>query len=576
MGRYSRYWEMLRAHRGLLVGAVLLGVAAGAASGFGLPFFLQKVFREVFDAGAGRPFREVVLVASLLPLAFLLRGITVYFNQYLLNAVSLHVLGEIRQRLFDKLQRLSLLYFDRQRTGDLLARIVADTSQMQNALVAVTKEILLQPFVVLGGLGYLIYLGFTNRDAALLLLLLLLVPLMTLPVAYIGRHLRHRGRQVRRSLGELSDVLAENLQAIGEVRAFNLEKRESARFRDELGRFYAASMKAVKYNLVTQPMMELVAAVAIAVIFVAAYRRQIPFEMFTAIGAALFFTIDGCKRLTRVANEMSKSVGAFERIEAILDEPETVRSPARPVHPGRVRGEVRFENVEFAYKEGVPALRGIDLTVEPGTVCALVGPSGAGKSTFIKLLPRFYDVASGRITIDGIDVRDMELASLREQIALVPQAPVLFNTTVLENLRAGRQSATREEAVAAAKSASAHEFIERLPGGYEASAGENARMLSGGQRQRLALGRAFLRDAPILILDEATSALDAESEQRIQEALGKLCRGRTVFIVAHRFSTIKIANRILLFEQGKITADGDFESMMQQPVFRRLYEKQVG
>jgi ATP-binding cassette, subfamily B, bacterial MsbA len=576
MGRHARYLRMLRSQRGMLLGAVALGALAGAASGFGLPFFLQKVFREIFEAGAGRSFGEVVLVASFLPLVFLLRGITLYFNQYLLNAVSLGLLGEIRQQLFDKLQRLPLLYFDRKRSGDLLARILADTSQIQDALVAATREILLQPFVVLGGVGYLVYLGLTNRDAALLLVLLLLVPLMTLPVLYIGRHLRHRGRQTQRSLGELTGALSENLLAAAEVRAFNLEEAERSRFRGELARFHRASMKAVKYNQATQPLMEFVAAAAIAAMFVAAYSRQIPFETFAAIGAALFFTIDGCKRLVRVANEMSKSAGAFERIESILDEPETVPVPDHPVAVGRFHGEVRFDKVAFAYGDGVPALHGIDLTVRPGTVCALVGPSGAGKSTFTKLVPRFYDVSAGALTIDGTDVRRMDPAALRGQIALVPQSPVLFNTTILENIRIGRPEATREEIVAAARAAYADEFITELPGGYEAMVGENARRLSGGQRQRLALARTFLRDAPILILDEATSALDAESEQKIQEALAKLCRGRTVFIVAHRFSTIRIADRILLFDQGGIAADGDFETMMREPVFRRLYEKQTG
>jgi subfamily B ATP-binding cassette protein MsbA len=575
MGRYARYFHLLRSQRGLLLGAIALGALAGAASGFGLPFFLQKVFREVFEAGAGRSFREVVLVASFLPLVFVLRGITVYFNQYLLNAVSLHLLGDIRQQLFDKLQRLPLLYFDRKRSGDLLARILADTSQIQDALVAVTREIFLQPFVVLGGLGYLVYLGWTNHDAALLLVLLLLVPLMTLPVVYIGRHLRHRGRQTQRSLGALSDTLSENLLAAAEVRAFNLEEAERSRFREELSRFYLASMKAVKYNQATQPLMEFVAAAAIAVMFVAAYSRQIPFETFAAIGAALFFTIDGCKRLVRVANEMSKATGAFERIEVILDEPETVRPPDRPVPTGRFRGEVRFDQVGFAYGDGLPALHAIDLTVAPGTVCALVGPSGAGKSTFTKLIPRFYDVTSGCITIDGIDVRQMDPAALRSQIALVPQAPVLFNTSILENIRIGRPGATRGEVVEAARAAYADEFITELSGGYDANVGENARRLSGGQRQRLALARAFLRDAPILMLDEATSALDAESEEKIQHALAKLCQGRTVFIVAHRFSTIKIADRILVFDQGRIAGDGDFDAMMSEPIFRRIYEKQA-
>ncbi|MCD8482772.1 MAG: ABC transporter ATP-binding protein/permease [Verrucomicrobia bacterium] len=274
-------------------------------------------------------------------------------------------------------------------------------------------------------------------------------------------------------------------------------------------------------------------------------------------------------------NDVQRSEGAFARLEAVLNEPIAVEDPPQPRQPKAVLGKVTFSAVEFAYAGDSPALSGIDVSIEPGTVCALVGPSGAGKSTFAKLIPRFYDVTGGNLLVDGVDVREWPQEALRSHIGIVPQMPFLFNDSIRNNLRLARPDASDEAIELAAKAAYAHDFIHALPQGYDTQVGENAVRLSGGQRQRLALARAFLHPAKILILDEATSALDSESEQMIQRALEQLVNGRTVFIIAHRFSTIQQAQRILLFDQGKIVADGSQSQLANHPLFRKLYENQI-
>lgn len=575
------YWPDLRAHQRILWAGLLAGLLAGVASGAAVPYFMEIVYGRLFNARAeGHSALYVILVASLLPAVFLLRGVASYANQYLMTRCGLEVLRALRQRIFDKIQRLPMAWFERQRSGDLIARLVGDTQQIQNAIMTVAREGVVAPFVILSGIAYLISLSIRESEAAFLLLLLLLAPLIILPVRLIGRHLKHRGRQVQGALGETTHALQENLRGVMEVRAFNLEERQSQRFAAALDSHFHAFMKMTKYDKLTQPIMELEAVIVVAIAFVYAYYQNLEFGVFLALGLALYFTTDSVKRLLRVLNEVQKSQGAAERLDSIQSEPED-RDPAGAPDepgaqdwPGRVEGQVVFEQVTFGYA-AEPVFRGLDRRIEAGTFCALVGPSGSGKSTFVKLLARFYEPSEGVIRIDGVPVNQVSVQQLRDQIAIVPQAPVLFDATVAENIALARPDASPDEIRAAAKAAYADEFIRELPQQYDAPVGENAIRLSGGQRQRIALARAFLKNAPILILDEATSALDAESESRIQEALLANARGRTVFVIAHRFSTIQNADRILLFEHGAITGDGSLDELMSHPTFKRLYEQQM-
>jgi subfamily B ATP-binding cassette protein MsbA len=574
---YQRYFAIARKNRRLLAIGVVAGIIAGLASGFGVPFFVEHVFREIFeDAGRDYSLRHLILVSSLLPGVFLIRGIASYINQYFLQWTVQNMLLDIRHQLFEKLQTLPLAYFEKRQSGDLMAKLVGDTLQVQQSILLVARDAFVQPFTFLAGMGYLVYLSVSQRQIGFLLLMILLAPLMVLPIRYIGRHLQHRSRELQHTLGELTDIMAENLRGVVEVRSFNLQHREKSRFMGKLRAYNRFAMKMAKYYHLTQPFMELLAVSMVSLAFIYSYRQGIGFSAFAAMGAALFFSIDSVKRLVKMLNGLQKTSGSFERIETVLTEEETVRDVAEPVNLTAPAGNLRFEDLRFSYsgEAGQPDLEVDDLEIPLGTVCALVGPSGAGKSTFAKLIPRFYDPDQGRIYFDGVDIRQLRKQNLRDWIAFVPQAPVLFNGTIRENIHLARPGARPEEVIEAARQAHAEEFIQSLPHGYDSLVGENAVRLSGGQRQRLALARAFLKNAPILILDEATSALDAESEEHIQEALKSLARNRTIFIIAHRFATIRMAGLILLFDKGRIRCRGDFETILQDDLFRRLHEIQ--
>lgn len=574
------YWPDLKAHRRIFILGIIAGLITAVASGFGAPYFMKEVFGRLFETQeTGHPVWYIVLTAAMLPGIFLIRGIASYWSQYWMTQCGLEVLRSLRQKVFNQIQVLPVAYFERHRSGDLISRLIADVQQVQATVMTVARDGLLQPATALAGLCYLIYLSFVERDVVFLLLLVAMTPLIVIPARLISRHLKHRGRQVQTALGETTHAIQENLRGVTEIRAFNLEESQRTRFAATLQLHFVAFMKMTKYDKLTQPIMELLAVVVVSAAFVYSYYAGLTFGVFLPLGVALYFTGDAIKKTLRVANEAQKTQGAAERLEAILHE-----KPAHDVAevstdhfahewPPRVRGLVEFDKVSFSYAKE-PVFTDLSRTIQPGTFCALVGPSGSGKSTFIKLLERFYEPQSGCIKIDHTPIAQISAKKLREQIALVPQAPVLFDATVAENIALGRSGASREEIVAAARAAYAHEFITAIPGGYDAMVGENAIRLSGGQRQRLALARAFLRDAPILILDEATSALDSESEKRIQEALVENARGRTVFVIAHRFSTIQSADRILLFEDGVITADGTLEEAMRHPTFQRLYQNQ--
>lgn len=573
----NRYLQIARQQRRLLAIGIGAGLVAGIASGFGVPFFVQKVFRQIFEASE-TPYSlaYLVFIASLLPGVFVIRGIAGYINQYFLQWAVQNVLLEIRHQLFEKLQGLPVSYFEKRQSGDLMAKLVGDTLQVQQAALLVARDAFVQPFTFLAGLSYLVYLSIQQQQLGFLLLMACVAPLMVVPVRVIGRHLRHRSRMLQDTLGQLSDIMSENLRGVVEVRSFNLQDREKARFMDKLVDYNRFAMKMAKYYHITQPFMELLAVTMVSIAFLYSYQQKIGFSAFAALGAALFFSIDAIKRITKLINGLQRVSGSFERIETVLTEADTTPEVESPTELDAPLGHLRFEGVKFSYGEDTrPDLSVEALDIPLGTVCALVGPSGAGKSTFAKLIPRFYDPQEGRILFDGVDVRHLNKKHLHKCVAFVPQAPVLFEGTLLENIRLARPEAPEEAARLAARQAQAEGFILSLPDGYNSLVGENGVRLSGGQRQRIALARAFLKNAPILILDEATSALDAESEIQVQEALKALVKNRTVFIIAHRFATIRLADTILLFENGRIRAKGDFESILQDPLFKRLHDMQA-
>src|SRR5581483_6467504 len=415
--------------------------------------------------------------------------------------------------------------------------------------------------------------------AALVAVCLVTVPLCVFPIRYVGKKLVQRTEILQSHGDSITDRFTENLAGVKEVRAFGLEDYETQRFAGLSRMMVRAQMKVAKYAQALTPTIEIISAIGIAFTFVYAYRLRLDLASFISIITALYISYNPIKRLGAINNELKRGGVSLQRLEEVLNEPNTIADPPNPVTVTRLRGEIAFIGATFAYKkkEETPALRDVTVRIPAGAICALVGPSGAGKTTFANLVPRFYDVTAGMVTIDGIDLRAMRTADLRRNIAIVSQDPVLFNETLYNNLLVGRPDATREEVMAAARDAYAHDFIMNLlPQGYDTVVGERGSQLSGGQKQRVAIARAFLRNAPLLILDEATSALDSESEAAIQAALKKLVIGKTVIIIAHRFSTIRDATMILVFDRGRVIGEGNHARLYQSnPLYKSLYDGQA-
>ncbi len=577
MRRFRPYLHYLRLVRGPLTAAIACGFLYGASSGVGLPALVKYVFPAIFSRRAeGLPLGTVALIAACIPLVFLVRAVSGYLNSYYIQLSGVRVLEALRLDYFRKLQVLPLSFLQRKATGDLLSRGLADTQQLQFTLTQLANDGLKQPLTLVGAIGFLVWQAFKSEGVLLVLACLVIVPLSVLPVRFIGRMVLRRAHQVQNLLGVVTSIFSENLSAAREVRAFGLEQREGERFAAGTRDLVTAQMKIAKYSQALTPAIEILSAVGIAATLVFAYGTGITLETFIAVVTALYLSYEPVKKIGALNNDIKRGTAALDRLEAVLREPVTIKDPLRPAEVGRLRGEIAFDGVTFAY-DSAPVLQAVSAVIPAGTVCALVGPSGAGKTTFANLVPRFYDVGTGRVTIDGLDVRAMRLADLRRNIALVSQEPVLFNDTVYNNLLLGWPDAAHDLVMAAAVDAHADEFIRGLPHGYDTVVGERGARLSGGQKQRIALARAFLRNAPILILDEATSSLDSESEAAIQDALQKLVIGKTVVIIAHRFSTIRIASRILVFDGGKIVATGSHANLYSSSaLYRSLYDRQHG
>ncbi len=576
--RFRPYFSYLRPQRGLLIVAILCGIIAGVASGAGLPYMVKKVFPVIFAKNAIplTPW-ELTLITLWIPAVFLVRGGATYLNTYFIQRVGTQVLEAIRLDFFRKLQVLPLSFFQKNSTGDLLSRGLADANQLQVTLTTVANEIIRSPASLIGSIGFVAYTAYTEQGVAFVLVTLAVVPLSVLPIRYVGKKLIKRAGQIQAELGGVTTIFSENLSATKEVRAFSLEDREVARFGRASQTLIRAQMKFVKYEKALTPLIEIVSSVGIAFTLLYAYKVHLAQETFIVLITALYASYEPIKKLGSLNNELKRGLGALDRLEEILQAPVSIvdAPDARPLL--RAHGALSFENVSFSYQSGELVLNEVSVLIPAGTVCALVGPSGAGKSTFANLVPRFFDPGAGRVALDGHDLRSLRLADLRRNIAVVSQDPVLFNDTIYHNLLIARPDASRADIEAAARAAYAHEFILSFPDGYDTLVGERGARLSGGQKQRLALARAFLRNAPILILDEATSALDSDSEAAIQLALKHLVVGKTVLIIAHRFSTIRDATLIIVFDRGEIAATGTHAQLYAaNPLYRSLYDRQQG
>ncbi|NBB80435.1 MAG: ATP-binding cassette domain-containing protein [Verrucomicrobia bacterium] len=553
---------------------MFFGIVAAAASGAGLPFVIKFLVPLITsdDAPVGL---ELLLVLSSVPIAFSLRAVGSFLNAYYMAYAGMHVLEQLRLMVFAKIQTLPLGFFHRNSVGDLMSRIVGDTLQLQNAIVKVVNSLVKEPATLISAILFLTYLTISQQEVAFMLIALASVPACVFPIKIIGKRILKKSRLAQQEAGEVNNVLNENLGSVREIRAYNLEKREMNRFERVCHRFFKLSLKTVKYDKALSPLIELVSAFAIVFALYVAVQKNIAPEIMASILTALYMCYEPIKKLGAVSNIIRKAEASLDRLEYILKSEDTVPETPNPVPMRSLRGGIEFQGVTFSYEEEA-ALKNVDVQIAPGEVIALVGPSGAGKSTFANMVPRFYDPQVGRVVIDGTDARDFAKGNLRSQIALVSQDAILFDESIAHNIGLGKEGASIDEIHTAARMANAESFISQLEGGFDYTVGERGSRLSGGQRQRISIARAFLKNAPIIILDEPTSALDAESEHAIQGALKTLSKGRTVLIIAHRFSTIQHADRILVFNQGRISAQGTHtELYANNSLYKSLYDKQT-
>lgn len=594
-GRYKLYLPYLKGSRTLLFLSLLAAIVFAAANAFGLPFLVGKVLPAVFGDAAtraaplltwpewlgGQPALtlpkgyEMVFAVAFLPAVMLVRGLGEFFSTYLLNLAGLRVIEAVRRDVFAKLQQLHLGFFGRLSIGDLLSRLIADANSVRLVLVDVSNDLIVQPLSMVFALAYVVFICFSHDSGYWFLACLLVVPAAVLLVRSVAVRIQTRMRQGMESASDLNSIAVENLQSAREVRAYGLQEREAKRFNQASQEGLRIQGKLVRYEKALSPLVEITAAVGISAAIAVGAMNGFSMSELISLIIAFYFAYGPIKRLGNVSSRLSMAAPGLVRLEeVILAKVEVDDVPdARPL--GRIRGELEMSGVSFSYGAD-PVLVDVTLKIPAGQSVALVGPSGAGKSTFVNMVPRFFDPQQGAISIDGHDLRAVRQADLRANIALVSQEPVLFNESILENIRLGRPAATDAEVHAAARLAGAFEFIEAQPEGFLTKVGERGGRLSGGQRQRVSIARAFLKDAPILILDEATSALDTDTERSIQQSLALLMKGRTTLIVAHRFSTIRDVDRVLVFDGGRIVADGTRESVYaSSELFRRLWDNQA-
>ena len=561
--------------------ALLCGVLYGVSSGFGLPYMIDQIFPKIFpnentDLAEELTSFELLLYVVWFPAVFLIRGVSGYFNTYLINFCGVRILEKIRVDVFTKLQKLPLSFFQNNQEGDLLSRVSSDTGQLQSAVLTISNDSIKQPVTFLGAISALFLIALQNEGMSFVLLCLLVIPVCIFPIRKIGEIILKKALGMQELAGGMTAILSENLSATREVRAFNLEKREVDRFQKSSQEYLGARMKVIKYSNLLTPVIEIITALGISFAIFQASRTEIRLESFIPVIMALYMSYEPIKKLGAIQNQIKQALASIHRIEEILNADELVLDSKEPVSK-RIKGDIEFKNVCYSYKENrEKALHNLNFTISSGEVIALVGPSGAGKTTIANLLPRFFDPVSGEIKLDGVSLSDYSLKNLRESIAIVPQKPFLFDLSVLGNIELGYSQYTDKDPMEAADLSNSTEFINNLPAKFQERLGEDGSRLSGGQIQRLAMARAFYKNAPILILDEATSALDSENEEKIQESLKILMKGKTTFLIAHRFSSIRLAKRILVINKGEIIADGSHEVVYSScDLYRSLYDQQI-
>lgn len=568
MKMFLRLLRYLTRYRVRLVTAFICSALVAGLTG-AYAWLVRPVLDDIF-------IKKDEWMLMVLPVAIMvvavLKGLFSYGQSYLMNYVGTQAVADVRQDLFLQFMRLPVGFHDANTSGRLLSRVFNDVSLMANAVAGVLKDLFQQGLTFFAMLGVIFYQNWRLAAASVVV-----VPLSTYTMVRMGQRLRRLATSGQERVGDMTSVVQETLTGIRVVKAFGCEEAEASRFRDSNRAYLRTLMKSIQVSSLASSHMEVIGVVGVAaIIWYGGYlviRGAMTPGAFFSFLTAMFMAYTPIRRLSGANNTIQQALSAAERVFEVLDlKTEQALDKGRKELPPISRA-LEFRNVTFRYEGSErPALDGVSLTVETGKVLALVGSSGAGKTTLVSLVPRFYDPTEGAVLIDGQDIRDCTLASLRRQIGIVSQETVLFDETVRNNIAYGRMGATDEQVVEAAKQAYAHDFIQRLPDGYATLIGENGVKLSGGERQRLAIARAILRDPPILILDEATSSLDSESERIVQLALANLMQHRTTLVIAHRLSTVQNADRIVVLAHGRLVETGTHTELLQRGgLYQRLH-----
>lgn len=600
MKNYTRFIRLILPHKGVFILAVLSMLLASAFGASPIALIIPLVDKVItgkdilvpqgvtlpggimalVDAVNSLPRLQLLnIMVVMVVIIFLLKGIFEFCTAYFMADVSQKVVRDVKNDIYKKLQELSMDFYSKNPTGQLMSRITHDASVIRDAISSGVTDTFAQPIELFFYIGLLVTLKmYGGVPWSFIIVSGIVLPFIMYPVIRIGKRLRKISQHSQEKIGDINNMLLETITGIKLVKSFGMEDYELNRFKDHNNDYYKLNMNAIKRMKIVSPLTECMMVLCVAIIMWIAGKSMISgefsFGIFAAFLAAIFSMMKPFKKLSNVYGINQQALAAAERIFSLMDTPVTIQEKpdAKPLE--EFKDEIKIKGVSFAY-DAEKVLSEIDFTVKRGQIVALVGPSGGGKSTLVNLISRFYDPGEGTVKIDGMDLRDMTIKSLRDKIGLVTQETLLFNDTVKENICYGHDDADDEQLKSVAKAANAHMFIKDFPQGYDTVIGERGLKVSGGQRQRIAIARAIYKNPPILIFDEATSQLDTESEKLVQDAINHLMEGRTVIVIAHRLSTIQHADKIVVIDKGRIVDTGSHEELLDRnPLYTKLYEMQ--